>query len=247
MTHRFYVPETLAAGERLRLPDDEAAHLTRALRLEPGANIRVFDGCGHEFTAQVDTVSRSGVVVETQSSVTPLSEPKVALTLAQAVLKGRHFDSVVRDATMLGVATIQPLVTTYTDMRTSAAIRPAMRARWQRVAVAAAKQSGRAYVPRVREVASFDEHLSQLANTTHLVLVEPEHTRASPGPEEWRHRTPPASATLSVGPEGGWTDAELTRAATEGAELVTLGSRTLRADAVPVVAVSVLQFLWGDL
>ena len=247
MAHRFYVPETLASGQRLRLPDEEASHLTRALRLEAGATIRVFDGCGHEFTARVETVSRTGVFVETQTSIDPTPEPEVAVTLAQAVLKGRHFDTVVRDATMLGVATIQPLLTTYTDMRKSAALRPALRSRWQRVAIAAAKQSGRAFVPHVREVASFDEHLSQLANTTHLILVEPGHVCAAAEPEKWRHRAPPSSATLSVGPEGGWTDAELTHATAEGAEPVTLGTRTLRADAVPVVALSVLQFAWGDL
>lgn len=244
--HRFYVPETLASNQRLRLPDEEASHLTRSLRLDVGALIRVFDGRGHEYSARIDVIGRSGVVVETQSPMQAAREPRVALTLAQAILTGRHFDAIVRDATMLGVTTIQPLVTTYTDRPKSTLRQGGTPSRWQRVAIASAKQSGRAHVPVVRKIRSFDEHLSHLTDTTHLVLVEPGRGASSTQSAAWRQRPAPESATLSVGPEGGWTDAELDQAA-EGGELLTLGPRTFRAETAPIVALSVLQFLWGDL
>ena len=244
--HRFFVPDATATHQRLRLPDDEAAHLSRVLRLRAGASIRVFDGHGHEYAARVESTDRGKVLVRTLEPVATAPEPSVAITLAQSVLKGRAFDTVVRDATMLGVAAIQPLVTARTDAPGDAARADALRTRWHRVAVASAKQSGRAVVPVVRPAISLADHLTACNDERHLMLVEPSAARGAAttglvsGP-------PPRTATVTIGPEGGWCDAELERARSCGCDLVTLGRRTLRADAVPVTAVAVLLYVWGDL
>src|SRR2546426_11773221 len=105
---RFYVPDAHAPGDLVALPDEEADHLTRVLRLKAGDAVRVFNGRGHEFDAVVDQAGKSGVHVRVGRAAQPAPEPRVAITLAQAVLKGDKMDDVVRDATMLGVAEIQP-------------------------------------------------------------------------------------------------------------------------------------------
>ena len=128
--HRFFVPDVSRAQQRLRLPDDEAAHLTRVLRLGGGTTVRLFDGRGHEFTARVTSVERHAVEVQCLEVVDSTPEPSVLLTLAQSVLKGRAFDTVVRDATMLGVHAIQPLVTERTDAPQDAVRAEALLARW---------------------------------------------------------------------------------------------------------------------
>src|SRR6185295_5481908 len=113
---RFFAPAAHATGDRILLPGDEAEHLTRVLRLSTGATVCVFNGRGAEFEAIVETIDREGVRVHVGAPSTPAPEPRIAITLAQAVLKGDKMDDVVRDAVMLGVAAIQPLVTARSEI-----------------------------------------------------------------------------------------------------------------------------------
>src|ERR687891_618934 len=111
VTPRFYAPAA-ARGKTVGLPEDEAQHLTRVLRLKAGTHVVVFDGHGREFDAVVEKATKSEVLVVIGAlRQTAAREPRVALTLAQAVLKGDKMDGVVRDAVMMGAAAIQPMVT----------------------------------------------------------------------------------------------------------------------------------------
>jgi 16S rRNA (uracil1498-N3)-methyltransferase len=228
------------------LPRDEAEHLTRVLRLGPGDEVRVFDGRGHEFLARVVGAARRDARVQLLSRVDPSAELPVAITLAQAILKGDKFDEVVRDAVMLGVAAIQPIVTKRTETTDAAAIRGARPDRWRRVALASVKQSGRATLPEIRTPLTLDSFLDEPPAALRLMLVEP---AAAAGAEPFaalRGERTPADASALVGPEGGWDDAECAAARARGVRLMSLGHRTLRADAVPIAALSVLSFLWDD-
>src|SRR5688572_9998899 len=121
--------------ETMLLPKNEAEHLMRVLRLGPGDTVAVFDGRGLEFLAKIVTADRRDVRVQVMSRVEPAAEAAVPLTLVQAVLKGDKMDDVVRDAVMLGVAAIQPIVTTRTEMTVAALLRGGRLDRWRRVAL----------------------------------------------------------------------------------------------------------------
>ena len=114
--HRFFTPALDPGDETVTLPRNEAEHLTRVLRLGVGDTVAVFDGRGHEFLARVVGADRRDARVQLLTRVDAVHEPAVALTLAQAVLKGEKMDDIVRDAVMLGVAAIQPLVTNRTEI-----------------------------------------------------------------------------------------------------------------------------------
>ncbi len=116
MNARFHAPDAKTPGEVVPLPDDEAEHLTRVLRLKPGDAVRVFNGRGGEFDAVVEQAGKNGVLVRVGNAQRPAPEARVAITLAQAVLKGDKMDDVVRDAVMLGVAAIQPIVTEHAEV-----------------------------------------------------------------------------------------------------------------------------------
>jgi 16S rRNA (uracil1498-N3)-methyltransferase len=240
---RFYAPDLAADQSGVILPTDEATHLRRVLRLRVGDEVGVFDGRGREFRARVATTT-GAVRLDLLGPVRPAPEPRVRLTLAQGVLKTDGMDQVVRDATMLGVAAIVPLITNRTVVPKRAA--GAAVARWTRVAVASAKQCGRAVVPDVFEPRPIESWRADDASEIRIVLVEP---AAAPGAENGRglrEWSVPASASVLAGPEGGWTPGEIATAIDAGYVPVTLGGRTLRADAIPIAALSILGFLWGD-
>jgi len=247
--HRFFAPSLDPGDETVTLPLDEAEHLTRVLRLGVGDEVNVFDGRGHEFSARVVSAERREVRVQIVSRVEPAAEPSVALTLAQAVIKGDKMDDIVRDAVMLGVAAVQPLVTARTETTVAALTKGNRLDRWRRVALASVKQSKRAVLPDVRRPLTLEAFLGDPPGALRVMLVEP----GAPGVEDaepmsaLQGQPVPQDATIFVGPEGGWTGNEVTAARAHGVRLVTMGQRTLRADATPVAAISVLQFLWGDL
>ena len=245
--HRFFAPALDAGDEIALLPKEEAEHLTRVLRLGPGDTVAVFDGRGQEFLARVVTADRRHVRVQVLTRIEPAAEAAVAITLVQAVLKGDRMDDIVRDAVMLGVARIQPIVTTRTEVTVAALGRAGRVERWKRVALASVKQSRRAVVPEIRGPLTFESWLDEPQSEATLMLVEPGTvSQAEKLSAVWRQKIP-TEASVVIGPEGGWTDGESRAAQERGIRLVTLGHRTLRADAVPVAAISVMQFLWGDL
>jgi 16S rRNA (uracil1498-N3)-methyltransferase len=251
--HRFFAPALDPGDETVTLPRDEAEHLTRVLRLGVGDTVAVFDGRGREFLGRVASAVGRNVDVQLVSRIEPAAEAAVSLTLVQAILKGEKMDDVVRDAVMLGAAAIQPIVTKRTEVTVAALLKGARVDRWRRVALASVKQSRRAVMPEIRTPLTLETYLEEPPADVRLMLVEPGASDAPPAPgapgplSALRGDPLPADAALLVGPEGGWTEQEVHAAREHGIRLVRLGHRMLRADAVPIAAISVLQFLWGDL
>ena len=245
--HRFFAPSLDPGDETVLLPRDEGEHLTRVLRLGVGDTVAVFDGRGHEWIARVASAVRRDVRVQLVSRADAAVEPQVPITIAQAVLKGEKMDDVIRDAAMLGAAAVQPIVTARAETTVAALMRGSRVDRWRRVALASVKQARRAVLPDIRMPLTLEHVLEEPPSALRLMLVEPS-AAADVEPLSTIQQLPiPADATLFIGPEGGWTEHEWSAAQAHGVRLVTLGRRTLRADAVPVAAISVLQFLWGDL
>lgn len=242
--HRFFAPTLDPGDDFVVLPRDEAEHLTRVLRLTAGDTVGVFDGRGHEFLARVHTAVRRDVRLQILSRAEAAREWGVQLTLMQSVLKGERMDDVVRDAVMLGVSAIQPVVSTRTETTIAALLRGGRVDRWRRVALASAKQSRRAVVPEIRMPLTFETCLDEPASSTAIMLVEPSADADVAPASSLREQTAPSDASLWIGPEGGWDAAEIAAGRGRGLSLVSLGPRTLRADATPIAALSVLLFLW---
>jgi len=158
-------------------------------------------------------------------------------------------DDVVRDATMMGAAAIVPLITEHTVAHVKPGATPD---RWRRIAIASAKQCRRAVIPAIHPAVRFAEWLASDHSVMKILLTEPTaavaEKRGQPTcPGETPGQPPFSSATLAVGPEGGWSLDEVDAAVRAGYEPLMLGRRTLRADAVAIIAIGVLQREWGDL
>lgn len=238
---RFHVPGLGSAGGEAVLPPDEARHLTRVLRLGVDDEVAIFDGRGQEFRARVVEADRERVRVALIERLVPAPEAHIPLTLVQAILKGDTMDDVVRDATMMGVAAIAPVVSARTIARRQAVDR------WERVALSSAKQCRRAVVPAILPVSSLSERVTSSGCELRLLLVEP---TAAGGAEQSMRLLPgrtPGSVAVIVGPEGGWTIEERDQMIASGCTPVSLGALTLRADAVALVAIALVRFALQDL
>ena len=244
MLPRFHAPLLTGEGAIIALPPEEARHLTRVLRLGGGDRVAVFDGRGREFEATVVSASRDEVRVRIGDPVEPAAEPDVRLTLVQGVLKPDGMDQAIRDATMMGAAAVLPVLTS----RSQAAGRPeaATRAldRWNRIALASAKQCRRATLPTIAPPQPFDAWCRVDTDALRLLFVEPA-ARSRPRPlREWVDAPAPPAVDVIVGPEGGWGDEEIAAAAGAGCVPVSLGRLTLRADAVPLAALTAVRLLF---
>jgi 16S rRNA (uracil1498-N3)-methyltransferase len=252
---RFYAPPGAFAVDRqsVRLAADEARHLRDVLRLQRGDQIYVFDGEGKEFHCTIADSGREFAQLNVLAEVQPAQpESPLDLTLAVALLKGEKFDLVVQKATELGVRRIMPIITERADVRLRDAGDASKRVtRWQRIALEAAKQSGRARVPEVATPRTFQSLLESLSAdaslpaSSNVMFSERGGQRLAEAISRQDIAERPIVAL--VGSEGGWTDDEIARARQAGWEIVTLGGRTLRAETAAIAVVALLQNLLGDL
>jgi 16S rRNA (uracil1498-N3)-methyltransferase len=247
---RFYAPSDAFASDSrtLTLAAEEARHARDVLRLKPGDLVFVFDGEGREFQCRIEESGRSSAQVTVIGEVQPARpESPLRLTLGVALLKGEKFDLVVQKATELGVSFIVPVITKLADMRFRDELEAGKRvARWQRIALEAAKQSGRAFVPQVTAPVAFPSLMKAKCSDGGQRLLFSEIGGDPLVETTKRFATHPVSITAVVGSEGGWTDEEIEQARQCGWYIVTLGGRTLRAETAAIAVAALLQHQFGD-
>ena len=274
---RFFAPpdsfDAAQAGGRVPLSADESRHLRDVLRLRAGDEAFLFDGEGREYRCRVaesggNSRAQAAAVLEVCERVeAQRPESPLRLSLLVGLLKGEKFDLVVQKATELGVARIVPVLTKRADVRLGDAKDTEKRvARWRRLALEAAKQSGRARVPRVEMPCEFKALLTarglhhagsgageaegvEACETRALRLLFAERGGQSfaelPAARADDERAPLVEAL--TGSEGGWESSEIDEAREAGWHVVTLGGRTLRAETAAVTVAALLQHRYGDL
>lgn len=240
---RFIIRPEAIEADRVRFDPAEAHHLGRVLRLRPGALVEAADGTGRVFTVRLEALGAREAWGRIVGEGRPTRESPCAITLAQAILKGERMAWVIQKATELGVVRIVPLETERVVARAERA--GARGARWERLAREAVKQCGRAVVPVVEAPRSFGE----------VIAETPRHDAAwllwegggLPITAAAREVERPRRVLLLVGPEGGFSPAEVAMAEAAGARVVGLGPRILRAESAGIVGVALCQHLFGDL
>jgi 16S rRNA (uracil1498-N3)-methyltransferase len=237
---RFYAPAENIKEQTVTLGEDETRHLRDVLRLQSGSEVRVFDGFGREYLCLVESVGKKSALLKITGDVPPASpESSLDLTLAAAVLKGEKFDLVVQKAVELGITTLIPLQTARCDVKISNAEKKLDR--WRKIALEAAKQSGRA---RLMEIpGTFD---------LQTLLEGPEAAGnffmfSERGGGNFASVRPAKKITALIGPEGGWDDSEIETAGAKGCSIVTLGGRVLRAETAAISIAAILQHRFGDM
>lgn len=244
---RFFVDFPLAVGQQVELPEALAHQVRRVLRLRPGAALVLLNGDGLEYSVELTALDGQRAVGQVLATRRNGTEPRAAVTLYAAPLKGDHFAYTLQKATEIGAAAFVPVLTARTIAGEANASKVE---RWQRIVREAAEQARRGRVPPVRSPMVLAEafRLATAAGPG-LILWEEE---ARQGLREAIAALPAARGVapalgVFIGPEGGFSPAEVALAREAGIIPVTLGARILRAETAAAVATALALAALGEM
>jgi 16S rRNA (uracil1498-N3)-methyltransferase len=204
------------------------------LRIREGEEVELFDGRGAAASAVVRTIAKDRVVVEITGAA-PSREPAHAIELALALIQPDRFELALQKATELGAASITPLLTARGEVRPDRVA--GKRDRWERIILEAVKQSGRSRIPRLDQPAPLD---AVLARGGQKIFFDADTSPADRAVE-------PGATMLLIGPEGGWSEAEVESARRAACIIRRIGTRRLRAETAAIVAVALVARELGEL
>ncbi|HEY2712550.1 MAG TPA: RsmE family RNA methyltransferase [Chthoniobacterales bacterium] len=243
--HRFYLsPNDWPAA---KLTGSELHHARDVLRLTAGERLVVFDGRGREATAEISALDGATVRLRIlQETLTP--KLRARLSLAQAIPKAKNMDLIVQKAVEIGAAEIFPLLSARSVVRLDADSAMQKQAKWQTIAIEAAKQCGQNWLPQVYLPRSPEDFFCQLETSFELRLIgslQPGamHLKKVLADYAQTHNgARPASALMVIGPEGDFTPAEIAFARSHGCTPLTLGPIILRVETAALYCLSILSY-----
>jgi len=228
----FYVPPEAIQRNTICVEGEEFSHLTHVMRKHVGDIIHVTDGCGSVYQATIESIVRRTARCTVASKDRRTNEPTTSLTLAVALLKNpSRFETMVEKTVELGVARIIPLVTTRTISRN------AKTERWRKITVGAMKQSLRCVLPTVVEPVSFSDFLASVPSDGNRFIPHQDEKHSF---VQLINTAKDSRTTVCIGPEGGFTEEEISAAVQCGFHPVSLGPRRLRSETAAIVAASLV-------
>src|SRR5690242_3341594 len=243
---RFFLPQVNIHDGRGVVHGQELTHLMKVLRLRAGDFVTVFDNTGWEHEAIIETLTSERGELKIVESHPSDREPSIPINLAVGLTKGEKLDWVIEKATELGVTTIIPFSSNYTVPKLDGDKIQKRSERWRKIAVSAAKQCGRSRIPEVYSLRSFENFVCESWPETLKLICWENETEQSLRELFGKYRET-KSVLLAVGPEGGFSKSEVELANAQGFQSVHMGRRILRAETAALAALTLVQFLWGDL
>lgn len=239
---RFYCLPPIPLSGSFDLPPDAAHHASRVLRLRVGDTVEIFDGIGNACHGLIADLGPKHVTVTGIAESSYKRESPLHTLLAQALCSSEKMDWIIQKSTELGVTEIQPLATERSVARLSADRIARRIDHWQQVAISACEQCGRNVLPLVHQPLDITDWLQQvktMADGKYILL--PEATA-----NLYRQTEPHGKAVMMIGPEGGFSQAEIDTAIHCGFTPMRFGARIMRTETAAVAGLAALQTLWGD-
>lgn len=204
--------------------------------------MRVFDGQGCEHQAQLLEVTRSGITLGIEVTITTTPESHLQITLLQGIARNDHMDLVLQKAVELGVQAIQPLWMQRSQTRLKGERLEKRSNHWQGVIISACEQCGRATIPPLSPTADYSSWINNGTSDDELrLMLQPEAQSCLREMEK-----PAGRIAILVGPEGGLTPEEQVLAGAAGFTGIRMGPRILRTETAALAALAGIQTLWGD-
>jgi len=243
--HRFYVSPDNWNPDALTLSGSEAHHARDVLRTKHGQKLVLFNGLGHEITAEI--IDSSGDEIQLRKLHEAETPPlRRRIILGQAIPKGKNMELIVQKAVEIGAAEIAPIISDRTIVRVDPESAAQKQTKWQQIAIEAAKQCGQNWLPRVHAPRRLGEFFATSeAFDLHLVgSLQPgaQHLKRILADYSSEHQHLPESVLMLIGPEGDFTPAELTLARRHECYPITLGPIILRVETAAIYCLSVLSY-----
>jgi 16S rRNA (uracil1498-N3)-methyltransferase len=243
--HRFYLPPERCAGQTLRLDGGEAHHALRVLRLKHGELVAVLDGIGNEFMCTVKDCERNAVTLSV-SLKNFVPAPACAITLLQAVPKGKIIENIIQKSIELGARRIVPILSERVVTQLDGEDTGHKRDKWQNVAIEAIKQCGATWLPKVEAPVTIGQFLARQekfdVSLVGSLQKERRHPREVLREFETKQKRLPQSVGVWIGPEGDFTLDELQKIQNSGALPISLGNLVLRVETAAVYCLSILNY-----
>jgi 16S rRNA (uracil1498-N3)-methyltransferase len=246
--HRFIAaPENIRDG-LITLKDENLKHLRQVLRLETGSVIRVFDGNGTEYEAELLDVNKNAAIAKVLLSFRSETEPKIRVTLFQGLPKGEKMELIIQKAVELGIYRIVPVITQRTVVQLDKKEREKKAERWTRIAGEAAKQCRRATIPEVAAPVDFDDAITWSGNYgASLLLYENEEKKCLKELLKCYTINKIKDIALFIGSEGGFSEQEVEKCIALGYNIAGLGKRILRAETAAISVLAIIMYEMGEL
>jgi 16S rRNA (uracil1498-N3)-methyltransferase len=237
---RIYHHSAIALNTDLQLDEDAANHVGRVLRMAVGAELILFNGDGFNYPARISGTDKKRVQVEVLAQQHNPVESPLKIHLGQGISRGDRMDFAIQKAVELGVSEITPLFTERCGVKLDGERLLKRNEQWQKIAISACEQSGRSIVPQVHPAITLQQWLMQQTKELKLTL----HPRAS---DTIKTIIPNQKIRLVIGPEGGFSEQEMSQTTAAGFTGIQLGPRVLRTETAALTAISALQLQFGDL
>lgn len=237
---RIFHSQVLVPNTSIVLDGNAGRHVAKVLRLGNGAPLRLFDGQGGEFNALIKEIGKREVIVTVGEHRAIEVESPLKVTLAQGISKGERMDFTIQKAVELGVQRIVPLDTERSVVNLKGERRDKKLDHWHGVIISACEQCGRNTLPELLPMQSLNSWLAIPQAGTGLLLDHRAHGTVTTLEK-------PTAFTLLIGPEGGLSETERTKAYEAGYTGLCLGPRVLRTETAALTALAALQSQWGDL
>lgn len=237
---RIYIDQALAITDSVLLNENASHYLSKVLRMQEGRELIVFNGQGGEYSAQIKEIGKKQIAIQISQFSEGNRQSPLELHLAIGISRGERMDWVLQKATELGVTQIIPLITERTEVKIKGEKQDKKMQHWQQIIISACEQCQRNLLPILQEPQAIDNWLKTVSTDYRFVL----HHRNDQSLSE---SSAPKSVTLLIGPEGGLSEEEIILAENEKFQSLRLGPRVLRTETAPVAAISLVQYLWGDL
>lgn len=254
--HHFFVALESVRRGTITIAGQQAHQIVNVLRLGPGERIVVLDNSGWQYDVEIVSVQSGEVTCQVKAKSLVTTEPRTKITLYQGLLRSNNFEFVLQKCTELGVVAFVPMITERSLVGDIEEVRAAKMERWRKIIAEAAEQAGRGKLPTLRPAVLFQQACEEARGTSLIAWESQKGTsprsvlrkeRLGPGDQESGHPARPFTINLFIGPEGGFSPAEIMSARAHGIEPVGLGARILRAETAALVATTLALYEAGDM
>jgi len=243
---RLYHSKNLICGETTELDKSTSSHLVRVLRTKTETPVILFNGDGYDYLCKTLNNHPKKNLITVESKIKTNNESSLSITLIQGLSRLDRMETTIQKSVELGVNKIMPVLCQHSNSKLSEDKQHKKLAYWRKVAISACEQSGRSILPEIIEISSLNKIDSLLNPDALKIILNPQTEKSLKELELNQNKDNNNAIEIFIGPEGGLSEAEITRLQALQFQNIHFGPRILRTETAGPAVISALQMLWGD-